>query len=140
MAWGLYFGILLIVEKLFLKKRLEKFPAFFQHIYVLFFVLISFVIFNADTFTMAKNDLSIMFGLGGLPLISDDTVYNLSSYAVLLVLAFIGATPLCKNLFKKTEKNAVVQVIEVLGVGVILILSTAYLVDGSFNPFLYFRF
>lgn len=140
MAWGLYFGILLIVEKLFLKKHLEKFPAVFQHIYVLFFVLISFVLFNADTFTMAKNDLGIMFGLGELPLISDDTIYNLSSYAVLLVLAFIGATPLCKNLFKKTEKNAVVQVIEVLGVGVILILSTAYLVDGSFNPFLYFRF
>lgn len=140
MAWGLYFGILLIVEKLFLKKRLEKFPAFFQHIYVLFFVLISFVIFNADTFTMAKNDLSIMFGLGELPLISDDTIYNLSSYAVLIVVALIGATPLCKNIFRKIEKNAVVQVIEVLGVGVILILSTAYLVDGSFNPFLYFRF
>ena len=140
MAWGLYFGILLIVEKLFLKKHLEKFPAVFQHIYVLFFVLISFVLFNADTFTMAKNDLGIMFGLGELPLISDDTIYNLSSYAVLIVVALIGATPLCKNIFRKIEKNAVVQVIEVLGVGVILILSTAYLVDGSFNPFLYFRF
>lgn len=140
MAWGLYFGILLIVEKLFLKKRLEKFPAFFQHIYVLFFVLISFVLFNADTFTMAKNDLGIMFGLGELPLISDDTIYNLSSYAVLIVVALIGATPLCKNIFRKIEKNAVVQIIEVIGIATVLILSTAYLVDGSFNPFLYFRF
>ena len=140
MAWGLYFGILLIIEKLFLKKFLEKLPAALQHIYVLFFVLISFVLFNAETFSMAKNDLAIMFGLGGLPLISDDTIYNLSSYAVLLIVALIGATPLCKSIFKRTEKYAAVQIIEVIGVAAVLILSTAYLVDGSFNPFLYFRF
>ena len=140
MAWGLYFGILLIIEKLFLKKLLEKLPNAFQHVYVLFFVLISFVLFNAETFTMAKNDIAIMFGFGGLPLISDDTIYNLSSYAVLLIVALIGATPLCKSIFKKTEKNAAVQIIEVIGVAIILILCTAYLVDGSFNPFLYFRF
>lgn len=140
MAWGLYFGVLLIIEKLFLKKLLEKLPSAFQHAYVLFFVLLSFVLFNADTFTMAKNDLGIMFGLGGLPLISDDTVYNLSSYAVLLIIAFIGATPICRNIFKKIERNAIVQIFEVIGVAFVLILSTAYLVDGSFNPFLYFRF
>ena len=140
MAWGLYFGVLLIIEKLFLKKLLEKLPNAFQHVYVLFFVLISFVLFNAETFTMAKNDIAIMFGFGGLPLISDDTIYNLSSYAVLLIVALIGATPLCKSIFKKTEKNAAVQIIEVIGVAIILILCTAYVVDGSFNPFLYFRF
>lgn len=140
MAWGLYFGILLIIEKLFLKKHLEKLPAAFQHVYVLFFVLISFVLFNAETFTMAKDDLAVMFGLSGAPLISDDTLYNLSSYAVLLVIAFIGATPVCKSLFKKAENNRLVQVAEVIVVAAVLILSTAYLVDGSFNPFLYFRF
>lgn len=140
MAWGLYFGILLIIEKLFLKKHLEKLPSTFQHIYVLFFVLVSFVLFNAETFTMAKDDLAVMFGLKGLPIISNDTVYNLLSYAVLLVTAFIGATPLCKKLFKKVQNNRLVQVIEVVFVEAILILSTAYLVDGSFNPFLYFRF
>lgn len=140
MAWGLYFGILLIIEKLFLKKHLERLPAVFQHIYVLFFVLVSFVLFNAETFTMAKNDLTVMFGLGGLPLVSEDTIYNLSSYAVLLITALIGATPICKSLFKKAEKKAAVQIIEVITVAAVLILSTAYLVDGSFNPFLYFRF
>lgn len=140
MAWGLYFGILLIIEKLFLKKYLEKLPSVFQHAYVLIFVIISFVLFNAETFTMAKDDLAVMFGFSGLPLISDDTVYNLISYAVLLVCALIGATPLCKKLFNKAEKNKAVQLLEVVFTGVILILSTAYLVDGSFNPFLYFRF
>ena len=140
MAWGLYFGILLIIEKLFLKKHLEKLPGAFQHIYVLFFVLISFVLFNAETFTMAKDDLTVMFGLGNLPFITNDTLYNLSSYGVLLTAALIGATPVCRNLFRKTQNNKVVQVIEIVFVGAILILSTAYLVDGSFNPFLYFRF
>ena len=140
MAWGLYFGILLIIEKLYLKKHLEKLPAVLQHIYVLFFVLVSFVLFNAETFTMAKDDLAVMFGLTGAPLISDDTLYNLSSYAVLLIVAFIGATPVAKNLFRKTENNRLIQVAEVAVTAAVLIMSTAYLVDGSFNPFLYFRF
>lgn len=140
MAWGLYFGILLIIEKLFLKKHLERLPAVFQHGYVLLLVIVSFVLFNAETFTMAKDDLSVMFGLSGMPLISDDTLYSLSSYAVLLVAALIGATPLCKRLFKKVEMKPAVQVAEVIVTAAVLILSTAYLVDGSFNPFLYFRF
>lgn len=140
MAWGLYFGILLIIEKLFLKRHLEKLPAAFQHIYVLLLVLVSFVLFNAETFTMAKDDLAVMFGLGGMPLISDDTLYNLSSYAVLLLVAVVGATPACKRLFKRLEAKPAVQIVEVITVAAVLILSTAYLVDGSFNPFLYFRF
>ncbi len=140
MAWGLYFGILLIIEKLFLKRHLEKLPAAFQHIYVLLLVLVSFVLFNAETFTMAKDDLAVMFGLGGMPLISDDTLYNLSSYAVLLLVAVIGATPACKRLLKRLEAKPAVQIVEVITVAAVLILSTAYLVDGSFNPFLYFRF
>ena len=140
MAWGLYFGMLLIIEKLFLKKHLEKLPAVFQHIYVLLFVLISFVLFNADSFKMAQSDLSLMFGLGGLPFISDDTVYNLSSYAVLLLVAFIGATPLTKKIAEKLKDKKFTFILEGIIVAVIIILSTAYLVDGSFNPFLYFRF
>lgn len=140
MAWGLYFGVILIIEKLFLKKHLEKLPAVFQHIYVLVLVLISFVLFNADSFTMALNDLKLMFGFGGLPLMSEDTLYNLSSYAVLLVAALFGATPLVKKLAEKLRGRSFCSAFEAVAVAVILILSTAYLVDGSFNPFLYFRF
>ncbi len=140
MAWGLYFGVILILEKLFLKKHLEKLPAVFQHIYVLVLVLISFVLFNADSFTMALTDLKLMFGLGGLPFISEDTLYNLSSYGVLLALAVPGATPLVKKLAEKLKGRGFSYVLEAIFTAVILILSTAYLVDGSFNPFLYFRF
>ena len=140
MAWGLYFGVLLILEKLFLKRYLERLPAVFQHAYVLILVLISFVLFNADSFTMALDDLKLMFGLGGLPLMSQDTLYCLSSYAVLLVAALFGATPIVKKLAEKLKGRGISYILEAVTVAVILLLSTAYLVDGSFNPFLYFRF
>ncbi|MBQ4348828.1 MAG: MBOAT family protein [Clostridia bacterium] len=140
MSWGLYFGVLLIIEKLFLRKYLEKAPSFLQHFYVVFIVIISFVLFNADTFTMAFSDLKAMFGAAGLPLYSADTLYNLRSYGVLLIMAFIGATPLVKNIGKKIEGTKISTVLEPVSVAVILIICTAYLVDGSFNPFLYFRF
>ena len=138
--WGLYFGILLIIEKLFLKKYLEKTPAFVQHIYVVFIVIISFVLFNADTFTMAFSDLKIMFGATDLPLYTADTLYNLRSYAVLLVVSLLAATPLFRNLGKKIEGTKISTLLEPVVIAVIIIVSTAYLVDGSFNPFLYFRF
>ena len=140
MSWGLYFGVLLIIEKLFLKKYLDKSPKLLQHIYVIFFVLISFVLFNAETFTMAFSDLKIMFGAAGLPFISADTIYNLRSYAVLLIAALIGATPLMRNLCRKIENTKISTILEPVFVAGIIIVSTAYLVDGSFNPFLYFRF
>ena len=140
MSWGLYFGVLLIIEKLFLKKYLEKSPKPLQHFYVIFIVIISFVLFNAETFTVAFSDLKIMFGASGLPLCSDDTLYNLRSYAVLLILAISAATPLFKNIGKKIENTKISVIAEPVAVVLILIVSTAYLVDGSFNPFLYFRF
>ncbi len=140
MSWGLYFGILLIIEKLFLKKYLEKAPAFLQHFYVVFLVVISFVLFNADTFSMAFSDLKIMFFSSELPLYSADTLYNLRSYAVLLVVAVIGATPIVKKLANKIENTKISTVLEPISIALILIACTAYLVDGSFNPFLYFRF
>ncbi len=140
MSWGLYFGVLLIIEKLFLKKYLDKSPSFIQHIYVIIIVLISFVLFNAETFTMAFSDLKIMFGAAGLPLYSAETLYALRSYAVLLIIALIGATPLVRNLARKIENTKISTDLEPVITAVILIVSTAYLVDGSFNPFLYFRF
>ena len=140
MSWGLYFGIFLIIEKLFLKKYLEKAPSFLQHFYVVFLVVISFVLFNADNFTMAFSDLKIMFGATDLPLYTADTLYTLRSYGVLLILSFIGATPLMRNLARKIESTKISTILEPIVVAAILIVSTAYLVDGSFNPFLYFRF
>lgn len=140
MSWGLYFGILLIIEKLFLKKYLQKAPSFLQHFYVVFLVVISFVLFNADSFSMAFSDLKIMFLSSSLPLYSADTLYVLRSYVVLLIIALLGATPIFKCIAQKLEKTKIGTLLEPLCLGAILISCTAYLVDGSFNPFLYFRF
>lgn len=138
--WGLYFGILLIAEKLLLKKVLDKLPSFIRHIYVILAVIVSFVLFNAPNLTSAVSHLKMMFGLSGLPFSSADTVYTLQSYGVLLVMAFVGATPFVKKLGEKVAKTKVSTFIEPAVVAVLLVVSTAYLIDGSFNPFLYFRF
>ncbi|MBR3842135.1 MAG: MBOAT family protein, partial [Christensenellaceae bacterium] len=142
--WGVYFGILLTLEKLFLLKWVEKLPTFLRHIYLLFIVMLSFVIFNAASMPEILTDIGGLFGLGKLPLISSETLYYLRSNAVLIILGCIGATPLMRNLAQKLEENAVGAKVSAVLTPVItaalLIVCTAYLVDGSFNPFLYFRF
>lgn len=139
-AWGLYFGILLLCEKFIWGKAIEKLPRVFRHIYVIFIVIISFVIFNASTFTEAWNDIMNLLGISGIPLVSGSAVYALKSNAILLAIAFFGATPVMKKLCLKYEDKLPVRILEVASIVVILVVSTAYLVDGSFNPFLYFRF
>ncbi len=135
--WGLWFAVLLVGEKLFWGKYLSK-AGLLRHIYVLFFVLLSFVLFNADSLSGALSDLRHLFG--GLPLSSAETVYALRSNAVLLGIAILGATPLPKKLAAKLEHRAAMTVLEPLLLVVLLLVVTAWLVDGSFNPFLYFRF
>lgn len=139
-SWGLYFGVILLLEKFIYGKLLKKTPAAVQHLYVIFTVLISFVLFNAATFGEAWSDLGRMFGTAGLPLVTADTLYNLRSYLVVLLVALFATTPVVRNIARRYEKTKVAAVLEPVFVAVVLIVSTAYLVDGSFNPFLYFRF
>ncbi len=137
--WGVLFGVLLIVEKLWLGKLLEKLPGFVNHVYVLFVVVLSFVVFNAAGLRGVVSDIGGLFGAGGIPLVSTEAVYYLRSYAVAIIIAIIGATPIPKLLYNKlTEAPKVV--LEPLATGVLLVLSTALIINGSFNPFLYFRF
>ena len=142
--WGLMFGIMLIIEKLFLTKHLEKMPSILQRIYVLFTVMISFIIFNANSIGEAWNNIIGLFGANGENLINASTVYYLKSYLVVLVIAIIGSTPLLKNIIEKlktkTNANKIINLLEPIAMASILIIVTAYLVDNSYNPFLYFRF
>ncbi len=145
--WGVYFGVLLMIEKLWLGKALEKLPAFVRHVYVVFTVIVSFVIFNASTAysggggAHTLRELGGLFGAGGLPLASAETLYYLRSYAVILAVAIVGSTPLPKLVWKKvTEKLRWTEFLEPAAVGVLLIVSTAFIINSSFNPFLYFRF
>ena len=142
--WGLMFGIMLIIEKLFLTKHLEKMPSILKRIYVLFTVMISFIIFNANSIGEAWNNIIGLFGANGESLINASTVYYLKSYLVVLVIAIIGSTPLLKNIIEKlktkTNANKIINLLEPIAMASILIIVTAYLLDNSYNPFLYFRF
>lgn len=142
-VWGLFFAILLIIEKLWLLKPLKK-SKLLSHIYVMFFVIISFVIFNAADMKEAFSYIGGMFGAGGIPFISEEWLYYLRSYGVVLIVAIIGATPLVKKLVlsvkKKSTGEKIMNIAEPIMLVALLLVITAYLVDGSFNPFLYFRF
>ncbi|HHX74726.1 MAG: MBOAT family protein [Firmicutes bacterium] len=143
-AWGLYFALLLVVEKFYLLNRLEKLPAFVRHLYVLFFVVLGFVLFNAAGLSDGLDRIAAMFGLAGIPLTDVQTLYNAGSYAVVLLIAACGATPLpamaAAALKKSRGGRLCLTIAEPLCLLLILLAVTAYLVDGSFNPFLYFRF
>lgn len=142
--WGIYFAILLIIENLFLQNILNKLPALIQHIYAKFFIIISFVIFNNENIKDLWSSLYNMFNFKGLDLYNDFSTYYLKSYTVLLIVSVIGATPILKNIIQKINKNVtgqkVISTINPILNIVLLVVVTAYLIDGSFNPFLYFRF
>ena len=142
--WGLLFGVLLIIEKTFLLKILEKIPKIFQHIYVLFIVMISFIIFNGNDIGQALAQIGGLFGANGEAVMNSYTLYYLKSYFVILVLGLIGATPFLKNKISQLKEKAkirkVINFLEPIVLICLLIFVTAYLVDNSYNPFLYFRF
>ena len=136
--WGLFFALLLLLEKWY--KFPEKLPGILRHGYVLLAVILSFVLFNAQNLSQAGSDFAAMFGFGGLPILSQQTLYYLKSYAVLFAVGVIGATPIVKDTALRIGKTKAGAVLEVLLLVGLLLLCTAYLVDGSFSPFLYFRF
>ena len=141
--WGIGFGLILIVEKLWLLQYLQR-CRFINHLYVMFIVIISFVLFNAVDLQQAFSDISHLFGFGGIPLISAEAVYYLKSYFVTFILATVACTPLLKQAYaylsQLPKSEALMNLVEpFLLVGLMLVIS-AYLVDGSFNPFIYFRF
>ena len=119
---------------------MEKLPGWLVRIPVLAVLLVSFVLFNADSLSQALSDTAGMFGLGGLPLTSADTLYHLRSYGPLLLLAMVGATPLPRNAVRRLEGSRVLPWLEPVALCALLLAVTAFLVGGSFNPFLYFRF
>ena len=136
--WGLMFAALLLLEKWV--PALQKLPTLLRRFYVLLAVVISFVLFNAESMAQAGGDLAGMFGIAGLPLITAETLYYLKSYGVLFLLGFVGATPIVKETGLRISGTRVGAVLETLVVIALLLICTGYLVDGSFSPFLYFRF
>ena len=140
-CWGLYFGALLILEKLWLLERLQKYKLL-SHVYVLLAVIFGFVLFDAGSLQEAFGCIRGMLGLGGLPMVSQEAVYLLRSNALLLLVAAVGATGLPKAGFDRFEKRwpGAAALVVPGAMCLVLLLCTAFLVDGSYNPFLYFRF
>ena len=140
--WGLYFGIILVIEKIFLGKYLEK-TKVLKYIYSLLIIVIGFLIFNSNSVNEIFISLKNMFLISDIPFSSRETIYYLRSNLLLIIISIVGATPLIKNIvckIKKTKFSIVIDVLEPIVYIILLTLCTAFLIDASFNPFLYFRF
>ncbi|MEG1073090.1 MAG: MBOAT family O-acyltransferase [Oscillospiraceae bacterium] len=140
LVWGLYFGVLLMIEKAFLGKWLDKVPNVIGHIYTIFLVLISWTIFAVEDMGRLGGYLGAMFGFAQGGIVNSSALYYLRSYLPVLIIAVIASTPLLFHLWTdklpKKAKQIILPAVLLLG----LVFSTAYLVDATYNPFLYFRF
>ncbi len=136
--WGLLFAALLLAERAF--PGLQKLPGAVRHGYVLLAVVLSFVLFNAENLTQAGQDFAGLFGLGGLPLVTEETLYYLRSFGVLFLVGIVGSTPAVKQCAGRIAQTRAGLPLELLMMTALLLVCTGYLVDGSFSPFLYFRF
>ena len=137
--WGLYFFVLLMVEKFLLLKPLEKAPAIVGHVYTLFLVMVSWAIFAIEDLGHLASYLRVMFGLGGVPLADGTFGYYLTSFLPVLCVAAVASTPLGRAIYRSMGTRAQQAICTVL-VAAGLLVCTAYLVAGTYNPFLYFNF
>ena len=134
--WGLVFAVFLLLEKGI--PGLRRLPKGLSNAYVMLVVVLSFVLFNASNLSQAGQDLAGMFGRAGLPLVTTESLYQLKSFAVLFLLGILGSTPWPKKWGEAMAQKA--PWLDAAAMLALLLVCTAYLVDGSFNPFLYFRF
>ena len=141
--WGLFFALFLTAEKLWYGQALAR-TKLLKHVYVLLLIVVSFVLFDAASVQDALRTIAALFGLGGLPLANALSRYYLWSYTGVFLIAAVGATPLPVKILRQLKESRtgsiIVSVLEPLVLLALLAAVTAYLVDGSFNPFLYFRF
>ena len=140
--WGLLYAALLLFERFV--PAIKKLPDMCKHSYTLLMVMLGFVLFNATDLSQAISDVVGLFSFASIPIFNNVTMYYLQSYSVIMGVAVIGATPLMKNAMIKLEQNkvasTVLAIMEPVFIITLLVVCSAYLVDGSFNPFLYFRF
>jgi alginate O-acetyltransferase complex protein AlgI len=136
--WGLLYAVVLLAEKWI--PALQKLPDILRRGYVLLIVMLGFVLFNAESISQAGSDIAALFGFGGLPLVTGATLYYLRSYSLLFAMGFVGSTPLVKQVARKVSATRAGPLLELLTLAALLLVCTGYLVDGSFSPFLYFRF
>lgn len=142
--WGIYFGVILIIEKYYLNKVLEKLPRVIRNIYAMFIVMISFIIFSSDDISSALVAIKGLFSFSSLKFSNDFIIYYIRSYGVILIGGLVLCTPLIKNVINKLRENKIlnyiINIFEVIILVLVLVVITSMLIDSSYNPFLYFRF
>ena len=129
--WGLYFGILLIIEKVFLEKYFKKIPKIFSRIYTLITVMISFIIFSGENINVIMQNIGGLVGINTNSIVSLESIYYLKSYFIVIVLGIIGATPILKNIITKVNNQKLINILEPICLLCILVISTSYIVDSS---------
>ncbi|MGB5822885.1 MAG: MBOAT family O-acyltransferase [Proteocatella sp.] len=144
--WGLYYGFILFLEKLFLKKFIDSLPSFMSHVYCMLIVITGWVFFAVEDIVYAKNFICVMFGFGNNPVIDSASIYYMTSYGLLFLMLALLSSPLfsksfsteikLRDFFKANFRTNFGIILHIA----ILIVSTAYLVTETYNPFLYFRF
>lgn len=132
--WGLYFGLVLIIEKFVFKSFFDRHKVL-GFIYTFLIVNISFVIFNHSNILDVKNFMAGLFNFKYL--VDKDTLFYLKNYVVFFIVCIIGITPLCKNIYSRLKNKDLINIVLMV---LLLLVSTAYIIDATFMPFLYFRF
>ena len=141
-VWGLYYGFILFMEKIILHKVLSKTPKFIKHIYTMLLVMIGWVLFGSVDLTSALEYLKVMFGFSGNALVDNSAIYYLYTNIKLLIILTLCSTPIISIIFRQIiKKGKSVGILFAVSINIIIILiSIAYLVNETYNPFLYFRF
>ena len=141
--WGTFIGILLVIEKLLLNKYIEKLPSIVRRIYTLFIIMISFIIFSGSNINESFNNIVGLFNFSN-PFINKFTIHYLKDYGLVLIIAIFLSTPILKNTIIKLKENKkinnIINILEIIALLILLVIVTSYLIDSSYNPFLYFRF
>ena len=141
--WGSFIGILLVIEKLLLNKYIEKLPSVVKRIYTLFIIMISFIIFSGSNINESFSNIIGLFNFSN-PFINKFTIHYLKDYGLILIIAIFLSTPILKNTIIKLKENKkinnIINILEIIVLLILLVIVTSYLIDSSYNPFLYFRF
>ncbi|WP_330949202.1 MBOAT family O-acyltransferase [Virgibacillus sp. MG-45] len=148
-AWGLYYGALIMLEKAFLGNLLQKIPRIFQHVYTLVLVMIGWVFFRSETFSYAFSYIGVMFGLHGNEIWDIDAQFYFFQYGIILMIAIFGATPILSKIFEMIEvRSQHSMIMRIVGrdigipsfIFIVFLISISYTIANTFNPFIYFRF
>ena len=137
LLWGIYYGVILIIEKFVIKKYLDKLPSILKHIYTIVLVMIGWLIFNSDSISFFLHYLNNLFNFKMYAFANRETLFYMLNYGIMLIIGIIFSAPIAK---KVNSDNKIINCIMIVVYIILFIISTAYLISDSYNPFLYFRF